>query len=114
MAMFQRAPAAEKRSGSGAAPNGVSQTTEAPPKQMPLTRAGAAWVGVSAATVLAVLLIIFLVQNTHQVQVDFLWTSTSTSLALMLLIAAVGAILMTVVLGTARIVQLRQVIRRRS
>jgi uncharacterized integral membrane protein len=59
------------------------------------------------------LLIIFLVQNTHQVQVDFLGMSTSTSLALMLLIAAVGGILVTVVLGTARIVQLRQIIRRR-
>jgi uncharacterized integral membrane protein len=81
---------------------------------VPLTRAGAAWVSVSAAALIAVLLIIFLVQNTHAVQVKFLWMTTSTSLALMLLIAAVGAVLITVILGTARIVQLRHLIRGRA
>jgi len=84
------------------------------PTEVPLTRAGAAWVAVSAAALIAVLMIIFLVQNTHRVEVNFLWMSTSTSLALMLLIAAVGGILLTVVLGTARIVQLRRLIRGRA
>ena len=69
--------------------------------------------GISAAAVVAILLIIFLVQNTHQVQVNFLGMSTSTSLALMLLIAAVSGIFITAVLGTARMVQLRRIIRRR-
>ena len=69
--------------------------------------------GISAAAVVAVLLIIFLVQNTHEVQVNFLGMSTSTSLALMLLIAAVAGIFITAVLGTARMVQLRRIIRRR-
>ncbi|WP_162598639.1 LapA family protein [Nocardioides gilvus] len=78
---------------------------------MPLTRAGAAWVGVSVAALMAILLIIFLVQNTHRVEVEFLWMSTGTSLALMLLIAAVSAALITVILGTARIVQLRKMVR---
>jgi uncharacterized integral membrane protein len=93
-------------------PDDVVATAE-PANAVPLTRAGAAWVGVSAATVLAVLVIIFLVENTHRVQVSFLGMSTSTSLALMLLIAAVGGVLITVVLGTARIVQLRRIIHRR-
>jgi uncharacterized integral membrane protein len=97
---------------------GTDRTDDAVPaadaaNEVPLTRAGAAWVGVSAATVLAVLVIIFLVENTHRVQVSFLGMSTSTSLALMLLIAAVGGVLITVVLGTARIVQLRRIIRGR-
>jgi len=87
--------------------------TANPANDVALTRAGAAWVGVGAASVLAVLVIIFLVENTHRVQVSFLGMSTSTSLALMLLIAAVGGVLLTVVLGTARIVQLRRIIRRR-
>jgi uncharacterized integral membrane protein len=69
---------------------------------------------VATAAVIAILVIIFLVQNTHQVQVNFLGMSTSTSLALMLLIAAVGGVLVTVVLGTARIVQLRRVIHDRA
>ena len=88
-----------------------ASSTAAPAKQVPLTRAGAAWMGVSAAALVAIMLIIFLVQNTHRVNVNFLWMSTSTSLALMLLIAAVGAVLITVILGTTRMVQLRRIIR---
>jgi uncharacterized integral membrane protein len=113
MAFLHREPAAEKQTGVTTQPSSDAVPGSNRATEVPLTRAGAAWVGVSAATVAAVLLIIFLVQNTHQVQVDFLGMSTSTSLALMLLIAAVGGILVTVVLGTARIVQLRQIIRRR-
>ena len=82
--------------------------------ELPLTRAGAAWISISVAALVATLLIIFLVQNTYRVEVDFLWMSTSTSLALMLLIAAAGAVLVTVILGTARIVQLRRLIRGRG
>jgi len=70
--------------------------------------------GVGAAALVAIMLIIFLVQNTHQVSVNFLWMTTSTSLALMLLIAAVGAVLITVILGTTRMVQLRRIIRSRG
>lgn len=83
-------------------------------QQVPHTRTGAAWVAVSAAAIIAIALIIFLVQNTHRVAVSFLWMTTSTSLALMLLIAAVGGIFITVVLGTARIVQLRRLVRGRG
>ena len=78
---------------------------------MPRTRTGAAWVGVCAAAVITIGLIVFMVQNTRGVEVSFLWMSTSTSLALMLLIAAVGGILLTLVLGTARITQLRHLVR---
>jgi uncharacterized integral membrane protein len=60
-----------------------------------------------------VALIVFMVQNTHTVQVTFLGLTGSTSLALMLLIAAVGGILLTLVLGSARILQLRRAVRAR-
>jgi putative membrane protein len=87
----------------------VGQPTGSRP--VPRTRTGAAWVGVCAAAVIAIALIVFMVQNTGVVEVSFLWMSTSTSLALMLLIAAVGGILLTLVLGTARITQLRHLVR---
>ena len=108
-----RTPAAEQSPGATAEPVGNTAPGAGPATEVPLTRAGAAWVGISAAAVVAVLLIIFLVQNTHQVQVNFLGMSTSTSLALMLLIAAVAGVFITAVLGTARMVQLRRIIRRR-
>ena len=65
-----------------------------------------------AAAFLAVLLIIFLVQNTRSTEISFLWMTTSTPLAVALLIAAVGSVLLTVILGTARITQLRRRIRK--
>jgi putative membrane protein len=95
-------------------------TTSAPPeagaaaavtRPVPRTRAGAVWVGVCAAAVIAVALVIFAVQNTRSVEISFLWMTTSTPLALALLIGAVGGILLTLVLGTARITQLRRQVR---
>jgi uncharacterized integral membrane protein len=59
-----------------------------------------------------VALIIFRIQNTHTVQVSFLGMIGSTSLALMLFIAAVGGILLTLILGSARILQLRHEVRK--
>ena len=113
MKMRHRTTPAEQSTVGTTKPAGNAGSNARPAAEVPLTRAGAAWVGVSAAAVVAILLIIFLVQNTHQVQVNFLGMSTSTSLALMLLIAAVAGIFITVVLGTARMVQLRRIIRRR-
>jgi uncharacterized integral membrane protein len=109
MTFLHREPAAESATGPEADNLAAESATD-----VPLTRTGAAWIGVSAAALIAILLIVFLVQNTHRVRVNFLWMSTSTSLALMLLIAAVGAVLITVILGTARIVQLRRLIRGRG
>jgi uncharacterized integral membrane protein len=76
------------------------------------TRTGRVWVAACAAVLLTVALIIFMVQNTHTVSVSFLGLTGSTSLALMLLIAAVGGILLTLILGSARIIQLRHAVRR--
>lgn len=68
---------------------------------------------VAAAGLLTVALIIFLAQNTRSTEISFLWMTANTSLALALLIAAVGATLLTLILGTARITQLRRLIRKR-
>jgi len=84
----------------------------APLAQVPHTRAGAAWVALVTAALLAVLLIIFLVQNTRSTEISFLWMTTSTPLAVALLIAAVGSVLLTLILGTARIAQLRRLVRK--
>jgi uncharacterized integral membrane protein len=70
-------------------------------------------VGVCAAALITVALIIFMIQNTRTVQVNFLGMTGSTSLALMLLIAAVGGILLTLLVGSVRIIQLRHAVRRR-
>jgi uncharacterized integral membrane protein len=61
-------------------------------KPVPRTRLGAARVAVCAAAVIVIeLIVLFLAQNTR----SFLWTDAATSLAVALLIAAVGGILLT-------------------
>jgi uncharacterized integral membrane protein len=90
--------------------------TSAPPpvgsQHVPRTCTGTAWVDLAAATLLAVALIVFLVQNTRSTEISFLWMTARTSLAVALLIAAVGAVLLTLTVGTARITQLRRQARR--
>lgn len=80
--------------------------------KLPHTRTGAAWAGIWAAAVFLVLLIIFILQNTGNVQVNFLWMEGSLPLALALLIAGVGVGLATMVVGAARVTQLRRQLRR--
>lgn len=81
--------------------------------RLPRTRAGSAWVGICVAALLSIVLIVFMLQNTRSVQVHFLAMDGSLPLALALLIAAVGAAILTMVVGAARITQLRLLARRR-
>jgi uncharacterized integral membrane protein len=78
------------------------------------SRTGRIWVAVCAAAIIAVALIIFMIQNTRTVKVSYLGMNGSTSLSVMLLIAAVGGILLTLVVGSTRIIQLRRAVRRRN
>lgn len=84
-----------------------------PTGKVPLTRTGATWFGICAASLLFVVLIIFMLQNTRSVEVSFLWMHGSLPLALALLIAGVGVTIVATVVGTARITQLRRLSRRR-
>lgn len=93
----------------------VTQPAQTPPassQRVPRTRAGSAWAALIAAALIAILLIIFLVQNTRSTEISFLWMTTNTPLAVALLIAAVGSVLLTLIIGTARITQLRRFIRK--
>ncbi len=72
------------------------------------TRLSTAWVSIWTATVVFIALIVFMLQNTRSVEVSFLWLHGTLPLALALLIAAAGAVLLTLIFGTARITQLRR------
>jgi len=76
------------------------------------TRTSAAWLGICLAAALLVVLIVFLLQNTNSVEVSFLWMHGRLPLAVALLIAGVGAALLTMIVGVARITQLRRRFRR--
>jgi len=72
------------------------------------TRLSTAWVSIWTATVVFIALIVFMMQNTHSVEVSFLGLHGTLPLALALLITAAGAVLLTLIFGTARITQLRR------
>ena len=96
-------------------------TDEGPPERAPAssaepplrTRAGLAWVAVCTAALIAVAFLVFIVQNTQTVHVSFLWFDGNTSVAVAVLVSAVGGSLVTLVFGTARIVQLRHALKHR-
>jgi lipopolysaccharide assembly protein A len=62
-------------------------------------------------TVLAVVLI-FVIQNAHAVNISFLGAHLHLSLAVALLLAAIAGALAMAAAGTARITQLRRIMRR--
>jgi uncharacterized integral membrane protein len=75
--------------------------------QIPRTRTSAIWVGICAGALTLVVLIVFMLQNTRSVEVTFLWMHGNLPLALALLIAGVGVGILAMVVGAARITQLR-------
>jgi len=83
-------------------------TPTSPTHKTPRTRTGRLWFGICAAATTLVVLIVFMAQNTRSVEVSFLWMHGSLPLALGLLIAAVGTAIVVMVVGTARITQLRR------
>lgn len=72
-----------------------------------------AWASIWAAAVVFTALIVFLLQNTGGVEVSFIGLHGTLSLAMALLIAMVGGILLTLVLGSTRITELRRLLRGR-
>jgi uncharacterized integral membrane protein len=88
-----------------------AEPRERPPAPRP-TRAGRAWVGLAIAAVLLIVLIVFLAENEHQVEISFLGASLSLPLGVALLAAAVCGSVVTLLVGGTRMVQLRREVRR--
>jgi len=80
--------------------------------KVPWTRTSAAWLGIWAGVVALILLIIFVGQNTANVQINFLWMSGHFSLAVALLVAGVCGAVIAMAVAAARIIQLRRMVHR--
>ena len=76
------------------------------------SRTSGVWVAMVASAVLLLLLVVFIAQNTRDVRLSFLWWSGTTTLSVALLLAAAIGILLTAVVGTLRILQLRRRVHR--
>jgi uncharacterized integral membrane protein len=75
---------------------------------LPRTRAGTAWVLACVAAVALLALIVFITQNLHPVQVSFLGWHGQFPLVVAVLAAALIGSVLTLVLGSTRILQLRR------
>jgi uncharacterized integral membrane protein len=72
------------------------------------TRVSASWTAVVVAALVLVLLVIFIAQNTQRSSVNFLGLHGTAPTAVVLLIAATAGALIVVIVGVARILQLRR------
>lgn len=76
------------------------------------SRIGGAWTAVAVAAIVLLLLLIFILQNQKQVSVTFFGGTGELPLGVLVLLAAVGGALLVVVLGVARMIQLKALARR--
>ena len=76
------------------------------------SRTSGAWATVIVLGLVLLLLVVFIAQNTQQVDVSFLGWTGQAPLAVALLIAAVAGLALTAVAGSLRILQLRRRVRR--
>ena len=68
--------------------------------------------GLIAGFLALIVVMIFIIQNTHAVDISFLGAHLRLSLAVALLLAAIAGALLMAAAGTARITQLRRIMRR--
>jgi uncharacterized integral membrane protein len=76
------------------------------------TRIGGVWIAVASFAVVLLLLLIFILQNSRSVEVSYFGAHGHLPLGVALLLAAVCGVLLIVLPGTARIIQLRATARR--
>jgi putative membrane protein len=76
------------------------------------TRISGLRTGLIAGFAILIVVVIFIIQNTHAVNISFLGAHLHLSLAVALLLAAIAGALLMAAAGTARITQLRRIMRR--
>jgi uncharacterized integral membrane protein len=103
------APAAQD---TGPQASEAAQPAQLPQHVVKRTRMGGLWLASGSFAVVLLLLLIFILENSKSVDVAYFGAHGHVPLGVALLLAAVLGILMVVIPGSARIVQLRLTARR--
>ena len=82
--------------------------------RVPMTRTAGLWIASVLFAVVLLLLLIFILQNGQRAEISFFGAHAHPPVGVALLLAAVFGILLVALPGTARIVQLRVLARRRA
>src|SRR3954452_8931517 len=83
-----------------------------PQSAVKFTRAAALWSALITGFVILILLLVFILQNTDSATIHFFGWEWNLPIGVGILLAAVSGGLLTVAVGTARIVQLRRAAKR--
>lgn len=76
------------------------------------TRLGGAWVTLSLGALILAVLLVFILENQNRVNISFFGAHGHLPLGVAMLLAAVAGVLIVVIPGTGRIMQLRRTARR--
>jgi len=97
----------------GAGQAGAGQAAPPLPQhRIKRTRVSGVWIAAIAFAVVLLLLLIFILENSHTVDVSYFGAHGHLPLGVALLLAAVCGVLLVALPGTARIIQLRGTARR--
>jgi len=86
----------------------VPDSAPPPESAVKFTRAASLWSSLTAGFLILIVLLIFITQNTESATLTFFGWRWTLPLGVAILLAAVGGGLITVLVGTARIFQLRR------
>lgn len=95
-----------------APPPPTASAPQAPARKPAHTRISGMRTGLIASVALLIVVMIFIIQNAHAVNISFVGAHLRLSLAVALLLAAIAGALVMAAAGTARITQLRRIMRR--
>ena len=96
----------------GSAPPPPPSAPQAPAPRQMHTRISGMRTGLIASVAILIVVLIFIIQNAHAVNISFLGAHLRLSLAVALFLAAIAGALLMAAAGTARITQLRRIMRR--
>jgi uncharacterized integral membrane protein len=85
---------------------------EPPELTVPKTKTSRTWVGVGVGLFVLLLVIIFIAQNINDVRVHFLWMRFTMAVGLAISLSFVLGALFVLLIGAARVAQLRLMARR--
>jgi uncharacterized integral membrane protein len=84
-----------------------------PAEPVARSRSGVLWTGLILSALVLLVLLIFILQNSTPVQINFLGASGILPIGVALLLAAIAGLLLVAIPGGLRILQLRRAARRR-
>ncbi|SRR6266487_2419721 len=108
------APIHGEDTGSGAAPESQPAGGKPGRRGVKRTRIGGVWVAAALFALILLLLLIFILENGHKVDIAYFGAHVQPPLGVALLLAAILGVLLVLIPTAARIMQLRMATRRHS